>query len=284
MSTATATSPATSPAPAGPAAVRLGVTPGRVLRSEWTKFRSLRSTVVTLVVAVVLTIGLGALFAAVTAQQSDVQPAAQDGPDAIGLSLGGFMFSQLAIGVLAVLLVTGEYSTGMIRASLTAVPRRLPVLWAKLAVFSAVVFPASLVVALVAFMIGQALLDSTGQAADLGTDGAVRAIVGVALYVTVAGAIAMGLGTLMRNTAAAITTFVGLFFVVPPLTALLPQSWSEIVAPYLPSVAGGGLWDAGTTGAAGDAALSPWVGFAVLCAYAVVVLAAAAWRLVRSDA
>ncbi len=125
----------TTPAAAGPA---LKVTQGRVLRSEFTKFRSLRSTAYTLLTAVVLMVGLGAVFAAVTASQYHTfNAAARASFNPITTSLGGVMFAVVAFGVLGVLVASGEYSTGMIRASLTAVPRRLPVLWGKLAVFAA---------------------------------------------------------------------------------------------------------------------------------------------------
>jgi hypothetical protein len=263
----------------------LGVSQLRVLRSEWTKFRSLRSTIWTLTIAVVLTIGMGALFTGVSASQwSQYSPADKATFDPIGVSLGGFLFSQLALGVLAVLLITGEYATGMIRASLTAVPRRLPVLWGKLGVFAGVVFGIALVMSAVAFALGQALLHSTGVSVGLGSDGALRSVVGAALYVTVAGAVAMGLGALLRNTAAAITTFVAVFFLLPPLTSLLPSSWSSHIAPYLPSNAGGAIWGFGSGGGDGANSLGPWTGFGLLCLYAVVVIAAGAWRLHRSDA
>ncbi|MDQ1636652.1 MAG: type transport system permease protein [Frankiaceae bacterium] len=259
------------------------VTQLRVLRSEWTKFRSLRSTLITLAVAIVLTVGMGLLFAAVTNQQWDkFSPGEKATFDPIALSLGGFNFSQLALGVLGVLLITGEYSTGMIRASLTAVPRRLPVLWGKLAVFVAAVFPLALAASLAAFLGGQALLDGTGRAVDLGSPGAARSVVGAALYVTLAGLIAMGLGGLLRNTAAGISTFVGVFFVLPPLTQLLPESWSGFV-PYPPSQAGTSMWG-GSFGPPDPSQLSPGAGLAVLLAWTAASVAAAAWRLHRSDA
>jgi len=270
--------------PLSPQRGELGVTQLRVLRSEWTKFRSLRSTLYTLAAAVGLTIGMSALLTGVTASQwarySDAEKASTD---VIGLSLGGFMFSQLALAVLAVLLVTGEYSTGMIRASLTAVPRRLPVLWAKIGVFAGVVLAGALAVSAIAFLLGQLLLDSTGAAVGLDADGALRSVIGAALYVTVAGVIAMGLGALLRNTAAAITTFVAVFLLLPPLTNLLPSSWAERINPYLPPTAGGALWGMGDPDIGGGG-LSPWTGFALLCLYAVVVVAAGAWRLRRADA
>ena len=258
----------------------LGVTQGRVIRSEWTKFRSLRSSVVTLLVAGVLTIGIGALFSAVSGSRfSDMSRADQLSFNAVTTSLNGVMFAQLAIGVLGVLLISGEYSTGMIRSSLTAVPRRLPVLWGKIAVFSGVVLAAALVVTFASFFLGQSLLSSSGHNASLGDPGALRQVVGAALYVTVVGLVAMAIGSLLRNTAGGISTFVGLFFVFPPLTNLLPSSWTSHFVQYLPSNAGQALWSTGQSNA-----LSPWTGFAVLCAYAVAFIALAAWRLKRADA
>ncbi|HEY5880881.1 MAG TPA: ABC transporter permease [Nakamurella sp.] len=257
--------------------IQLRVTPGRVLLSEWTKFRSLRSTVSTLLIAVVLMIGLGAMFSAITAGQS---AGFEPGATAISTSLTGTFFAQLAVGVLGVLLITGEYSTGMIRSSLTVVPGRLPMLWGKLAVFAGAVFLTMLAAGLTSFLVGQALLGDQ-LSLSLSDPGAVRSVLGSALYLTVAGLTAIALGALLRNTAAAITTFVAVFFVIPPLTNLLPASVTDHVVQFLPSNAGAVLLD-GTFGVAHP--LTPWVGFAVMCGYAVVLVGFAAWRLRRVDA
>ena len=273
----TATFTANPRSTAAPSTTRLRVTPPRVVLSEWTKFRSLRSTVYTLLAAVVLMIGIGALFTAVTINQpGGMEP----GQTAISTSLTGTFFAQLAIGVLGVLLITGEYSTGMIRASLTVVPKRLPMLWAKLTVFAAVVFVMMLIASFVAFFVGQALLSGQGQDASLSDPNALRSVIGAALYVTVAGMTALALGALLRNTAAAITTFVAVFFVVPPLTLLLPSSLTDHFVQYLPSNAGSEL----IGGAPVVNPLGPWTGFAVMCGYAVALLGIAAWRLRRADA
>jgi ABC-2 type transport system permease protein len=270
------------PAAARPAAPVLKVTQARVLVSEFTKFRTVRSTVWTLLVAVVLMIGLSALFAAVTASQYHTfGPADRASFNPVSTSLGGMMFAVVAFGVLGVLMISGEYSTGMIRSSLTAVPRRLPVLWGKLAVFAGVIFSVSLVASFISFFLGQALLNSHQLGVSIAAPGALRSIIGAALYVTVAGMIGVALGALFRNTAAGIATFAGVFFVIPPLTGLLPASISDHLSQYLPSYAGEAVWG----GARGVTdALSPWTGFAVLCGYAVVLIAAAALRLRRVDA
>jgi ABC-2 type transport system permease protein len=273
--------------PAGPRAsvapgVTVKVTQRRVLLSEWTKFRSLRSTVWTLLVAAILMVGISALFSAVVANQYDTfspSDLAQFNP--IGTSLQGVSFAQLAIGVLGVLLVTGEYSTGMIKASLTVVPRRLPVLWAKLAIFTGAVFSMSLITSFISFFLGQSLLSSQHINVGISSPGALRSVIGAALYVTVAGMIGVALGAILRSTAAGISTFVGVFFVIPPLTELLPSSVKDNLSQYLPSNAGSVLF-----GGTHDLqnALSPWTGFGLLCVYAVVMIAIAARRLLRSDA
>src|SRR5664280_1853428 len=199
---------------------------------------------------------------------------------AISTSLTGTFFAQLAVGVLGVLLITGEYSTGMIRSSLTVVPSRLPMLWGKLAVFAVTVFLTMLAASFASFLVGPALLGDQLNA-SLSDAAALRSVLGAALYLTVAGLTAIALGALLRNTAAAITTFVAVFFLIPPLTNLLPASLTDHFVQYLPSNAGAVMLD-GTFGVAHP--LTPWTGLAVMCGYAVVLIGFAAWRLRRVDA
>lgn len=253
------------------------VTGVRVVRSELTKFRSLRSTVITLLVAVVLMIGIGAMFAAITAS---LPGGFDDGETAVSTSLSGTFFAQLAIGVLGVLLISGEYGTGSIRSSLTVVPRRLPVLWAKLTVFAAAVFGTMLIASVTAFFLGQALLREKEMDAALSDPGVLRSIVGAAMYLAVVGLIGIALGSLLRNTAAAISTVVVAFFVIAPLAMLLPASWAANFVQYLPSNAGAMLLG-GTYGVAEP--LAPWTGFAVMNLYAVLLIGFAGWRLQRHD-
>ncbi len=273
----------TPAAPARPAKVpRLKVTQARVVRSEFTKFRSLRSTLYTLLTAVALMIGIGAVFSAVTASQYHSFGAAERATfNPVTTSLNGVIFAVVAFGVLGVLTTSGEYTTGMIRSSLTAVPRRLPVLWGKLAVFAGTILGISVIASFISFFLGQALLSSHHLNVAISAPGALRSVIGAALYVTVAGMIGVALGALFRSTAAAIASFTGVFFVLPPLLGLLPASVSNHLAPYLPSNAGEVLWDGAYKV---QNALSPWTGFALLCGYAVVLIGAAAWRLRRADA
>ena len=273
----------TAPAATTPARVpTLKVTQGRVLLSEFTKFRSLRSTMWTLLAGVVLMTGLGALFSGVTASQYHTFTWAERAAfNPVTTSLNGVIFAVVAFGVLGVLLIGGEYSTGMIRSSLTAVPRRLPVLWGKLAVFAGSIFSVSLAASFISFFLGQALLSSHHLGVPITAHDALRSVIGAALYLTVAGLIGLALGALLRNTAAGIATFTAVFFVIPLLATLLPASISNHLAQYLPPNAGGAIWGGA---ALVPNALSPWTGFALLCGYAVVLIGAGAWRLRRSDA
>lgn len=249
-----------------------------VINSEWIKFRSLRSTTITLLVSMGLSIAIGAL---VTGQLGANPDRIGSTDDAASLSLVGVLFSQLSIGVLGVLSVTGEYKTGMIRSSLAAVPSRLPVLWGKAITLVAIVFPLSLIASIVSFVIGQALLSNTSLSTGIGDNHALRKIVGSALYLSVVGLIGLAVGVLLRSSAGGITLVVGILFVVPPLLNLLPASTSNDIAPYLPAAAGEGLW-AGVADL-GRSQLAPWSGFGVMCLWAAVLLFAAAIRLAKSD-
>jgi ABC-2 type transport system permease protein len=273
MSTATLTSPG---------AVRGRVTQRHVVRSEWTKLWSLRSTRWSLLAAVASMIALGILIATVQMSRwTSLTLERRASFDSIDVGVGGFHLAQLAVGVLGVLVISGEYSTGMIRSSLMAVPKRLPVLWAKLGVFSAVTFVLMLAAAFISFLGVQAIVTSHHVQHSLGDPHALRAVVGTALFLTVLGALGVGLGALIRNTAGGISAFVGLLFVLPGITALLPASTADAVSPYLPL-------NAGTTVATSTFDnphhLSTWGGFAVFCAYTVAIIAVAAVRMARRDA
>jgi ABC-2 type transport system permease protein len=257
------------------------VTQWHVLRSEWTKLWSLRSTRWSLLFAVVAMAGLGVLIAAVSmGRWSHLSPHDQATFDSIDRSLGGYHLAQLAVGVLGVLVISGEYSTGMIRSSLMAVPRRLPMLWAKITVFASVTFVLMLASAFVAFFVAQSILTEHHVNVTLGHPHALRALVGTALFMTVTGILCVALGTIIRSTAGAIATFAALLFVLPGIVDILPSDIGESISPYLPSSAGGAIAQA-----IPDAhTLSPWGGFALYCGYTIVLLALAAYLLVRRDA
>jgi ABC-2 type transport system permease protein len=266
--------------PAVPTPVRVQrVTPLRVLNSEWVKMRSLRSTALTLLAAVVTMVAAGWVFGwAANRQWTTMRPDQLAAFSAIDTTLAGYNLAQLAVGVLGVLLVTGEYATGMVRATLGAVPRRLPVLWAKATLYAAVTFALMLAAGTAAFLGGQQFLGAHGT--DLSATGAVRALVGVAGYLTLIGVFAVALGFLIRSTAGGIATLFGLLLVLPGLGLLLPASWQDHLLPYLPSNAGASFISTQAT----DGSLSPSVGLLVLLGWVAGALAGAAVILRRRDA
>lgn len=278
---ATAQSPAGLPAGWQRRVTAHPVTPLRVAHSEWIKLRSLRSSWLTLLVAVVLMAGLGLLTAAVTVSQWPRLPAASRASfDPVSTVLAGYQLAQLAVGVLGVLVVTSEYSSGMIRATLAAVPRRLPVLAAKAAVFAVVALVVMTFASLAAFAGGMAVLSARHLQVALSAPGVLRAVAGAGLYLAVVGLLGVALGALLRNTAGSVAALTGLLLVAPILAGLLGSSVQHHVGRYLPSNAGGALLAVHQQ--AGS--LAPWPGFAVLCCYALAGLAAAGFVLRRRDA
>jgi ABC-2 type transport system permease protein len=262
--------------PAPPAGEH-GSWPG-VLRSEWTKIRSVRSTYWTLAGSVLAIVGLGALFCLFYVLRfSHLGPGEFAG--AWHRSIRGVFLAQLAIGVLGILAMTGEFGTGAIRSSFAAVPQRSRVLVAKGAVFAAVTLVISMIAAFAAFFIGQAILDSKHAGATIGAPGVAQAVVGVGLYLTVLSLFALALGTILRHTAGAIASLFGILLVLPVLASALPSPWDADVAKYLPGDAGLALADLSL----GPGSLSPWIGFAVFCAWTVALLALAGWLLDRRD-
>jgi hypothetical protein len=168
----------------------------------------------------------------------------------------------------------------MIRSTLTAVPRRLPVLWAKLGVFAVAALVTSEAALAVSMLAGQAILSARHAGASLSDPGVLRAMIGAALYLTVSGLLGVALGFIIRNTAGAVTVLFGILLMLPVLGNFLPSSWAEHVTPYLPSNAGQAVFQvqkvAGT--------LAPWTGLALFAGYAALAAAIAAVTLNRRDA
>lgn len=256
---------------------RKRVNQARVIKSEWIKFWSVRSTWITLLIAVLLLVGLGLLASSLFGDGSDPGgPPGNEPTDPVSASLTGTNFAMLAFGTLGVLLMAGEYSTGMIRSSVAAVPKRLPMLWAKVAVFTAVVFTVALAGSVIVFTAGQAIIDGGASWSD---PGVARAVIGTAVVLTGSGLLGIGLGALMRSTPGAITTLFGVMFLLSGIAALLiPESWSDVVQ-YLPQNSASAFTE--VTQQSGD--LSPWAGLTVFLGYVVAVVGAAALRLKRSD-
>jgi ABC-2 type transport system permease protein len=264
-----------------PLGFRGRVTQARVILSEWTKLHSLRSTRWSLLVAVVLTIGLPALFAAVTSSHwGSMNPHERADRQPLDIALAGVNLSQLAIGVLGVLVITGEYATGMIRASFIAVPKRLPVLWAKIVVFAVVSFVLSLPAVIAAFFISQAILSKHDILQISFSDGGVaRSVIGGAVYLMLFGIFCLAMGAIVRNTAGGIAAFVGIFFVIPPLLNVFPTSWQNAINPWIPNSAGRSIFQL----THGTHSLSPAGGLAIFLLYIAAAVAIAAVLLVRRD-
>ncbi|MGI5427104.1 ABC transporter permease [Streptomyces sp. CA-179760] len=275
----------TSLAPAPARTAKYRVTGLRVLRSEWAKFWSLRSSWITLGVAVVLLIALGAIASATYSPGV----AAGGGPpggqgsgtqDAVSLALLGVTFASLAVGVLGVLLSAGEYTTGMIRSTLTAVPRRLPVLWSKAAVIGPIALVLTTIGALAAFQLGTLGLDGEKIALSLSDDGVLRSLAGAGLYLGLVAVAGVALGVLLRSSAGAIAVLVGVLLILPGLASLLPDSLYDTINPYLPSNAGSAMYALHES----SGALSPGAGVAVFAGWVALSLAGAAFRLRGTDA
>jgi len=257
---------------------------GGLLRSEWTKIRSVRSTLWALLLLVVLTLGFTTLFTALTISQWDKSDASEQRAilaDPTSTILGaGFQLSQLAVCVLGVLVIAGEYASGTIRASLLAVPRRTPMLAMKALVFGVLAFVVGELAAIPSFFIGAAILHKR-VAVSIGDPGVLRAVIGAGLYLSVLGVFAIAIGALVRHTAGGITGIIGFVLVLAPLAQLLPGSVGKHVHAYLPSEAGHLIASARQ---GKNDLLSPWQGFGVFCIWTAVLLIAAGYLLKRRDA
>jgi ABC-2 type transport system permease protein len=271
----------TAVTPAGPPWLGFG----RLLRAEWTKIRSVPSTVWSLLTFVVVAVGFSTLIAAVIAHDWNApgnhpnHARLVTDPTAVifgaGLGLG-----QLAICVLGVIVITSEYTSGTIRASLLAVPIRIPMLTAKAVVFAAIDFVVSAITVFAVFFITTAILRSH-VSITLSQPGVTRAVIGAILYLTVLGLFALAIGGLIRHTAGAIAIVIATVIVVPPLVSLIPGTIANHIHGYLPTVAGELV--AQTSQQSGDV-LSGWQGFGVFCLWTAVLLVACGWLLVRRDA
>ena len=254
-----------------------------VIRSEWLKFWSLRSSIYSVVISVVGMIGLDCLFAYATVSRvaaRNLSPAELAHFHAADTAMRGYLLVQLVVGVLGVLVVSGEYGTGMIRSSLAAAPKRLPVFWGKAITLSVIVFVTTTISSFIAYFAVQPILDTQGLGYALTSPGVLRAVFGVGLYATGIGLLGVGLGWILRHTAGAIATLFGLILILPTVGELLPDSWQPHILPYLPSNAGEQLASANPD----PTGLAPWTGFGVLCVWIAVVVVAGALLLRRRDA
>lgn len=252
-----------------------------VVRSEWTKVRSVRSTLWTLLLTFLLTVGLSALICWGTeSQYNKIPPGQRAQIDPASTSLSGLVFGQLAMAVLGVLFISSEYSTGGIRTTLTAVPQRLRVLTAKAIVLAVTAFVVGTITSFVSFYVGQAFFARIGLESHLSDPGVMRAVIGGGLYLLASAMFGFALGALLRHSAGAITVAVALLLVVPPLTQLLPGDWGSWISRYFTSNAGQQI----TALVQQDNALSPWAGYAVFTLWWVMILVVAGVLMSRRDA
>jgi ABC-2 type transport system permease protein len=256
-----------------------------LLAAEWTKIRSVRSTVWSLLAFVIVAIGFSALIALVI---SNTWNSPGNHPNHVRLLTdptavlfgAGLGLGQLAIAVLGVIVISSEYSTGAIRASLLAVPRRIPMLAAKMIVFGLLDLVVSAITVFVVFFLTTAILRSH-VSITLSQPGITGACVGGILYLTVLGLFALAVGGLIRHTAGAVATVIALILVVPPLISLIPGTIANHIHGYLPTVAGELVAQSSQQSAD---VLSPWQGFGVFCLWTVVLMIACGWLLTHRDA
>ena len=248
--------PASTPAPAR-SRDGSGLNFGRVLHSEWIKVTTVPSTVILLAITLVVMVGLAALFAwqlivslqfmadsppEMQAQMGGIQELRDTALSTPGI---GYIFGQLLIASLAVVLIASEWGTGMIRSTMVAVPKRIPALLAKNLVIALVAFVIGAGAALISYFVIQPILASEDLGFALTDDGVAQTILGTGIYLALTAVISMAIGTLLRNTAGGVVTAIGLFFVLPVIVVNLIQGladWIPEVARFLPSNAGDRLF------------------------------------------
>lgn len=265
-----------------PTLERIGrVTFPRVLVSEWTKFRSVRSTAWSLGAGILLTIAFPLIFAfVISSHWGHMAPQERANHSPLEVALAGVNVAQLAIAVLGVLVITAEYSTGSIRSTLTAVPKRLPVLWAKLLDYAVVSIAVMVPAVLISFFATQAILGRHDiLQVSFTHPGVARCVLMGAVYVMLVGIFALALGAIVRNTAGGIALFAGIFFVLPPLMFTLPQSWNNAISQYLPSNAGRQIFSLDHA----SHTLTPVAGGLVFAGYCAAAIVIAAVLLRRRD-
>ncbi len=277
MTTITPTLARTKPQPKGRYSM------GDLMRSEWTKLESVRSTKWTLGLTILVGLGVSAIAAAETTSHWNSPGSNHFGFDPTSLSLTGVFIAQLIIGVLGVMVMSAEYTTGTIRATFSAAPRRTEVLVAKSIVFGSVALVVAMVTSFLSFFLGQALLTAPAIHATLSTPNALREIVGTGLYLGLVGLFAMALATIIRHTAGSISAFVGILLVLPNVLRALPNSMYNAIIKFMPSHIGNAVLQTGP-GSNNPNSFSPWVGLLIMLAYTLALLVIGAVLMQRRDA
>jgi ABC-2 type transport system permease protein len=249
-----------------------------VVRSEWTKLRTVRSTYWTAIAAVVATIGVAVLGASQFVHNFD--PRNLEGFDAANFVLQGLYVAQIALGALGVLTITGEYATGMIRTTLTAVPQRRVVVALKGLVYLCATLAIGEIVSFTTFGIGQAILHQKHAGVSLSDPDVLRVVIGGGLYLASVGLLGFALGTLVRRTAGALASFFGVLFLPSALIDLLPSSWRADAIKFAPANAGTQILNTHRV----QDMLGPWQGLGMLTLYGFALLLGALYLLGRRDA
>jgi len=257
------------------------VTIQSVVRSEWLKFRSVRSSIMGVVVTFTLTLGIGALVTiALRSHWPHESPLDRLTFDPVSTSLVGVLFAQFAVGVVGVLFITSEYSSGSIRTTLSAVPRRGQLVAGKLVVLIAAMFVVAEVASFATFLLGQAIFSGVVPTASLANASVVRAVILAGVYLTLLSVLGFSLGLLLRQSAACISLFTSLLLIIPIIVIFLPQSWQNDIARFEPSQLGSAMTSITTP--AHD--FGAWASLATLTIYVAVVTVAGVVWLCRRDA
>lgn len=254
----------------------------RTVSAEWTKLRTVRSTAWTLAALVVVSVGLTALVNMLAAPELAQSMAAGEPAEPVGaFTTWGLSFGQLAALVLGVLVGSAEYTSGLIRATLAAAPRRLRVLGAKALVLAGVMVVLGTATTFASYLAGNYFLNQEGIGLALSDDGVLRTVFGGGLYLAMLALFGLALGLLMRHTAGAVTVALGLIFVAGNLVMLIPGTLGEWLTKLMPGNAGSTVANVESFN---PNLLDPWVGYAVFSAETLVLLAVAGWLFARRDA
>jgi len=250
------------------------------VRMEWLKLRSVRSTAWILLVFAASMIGIAILVLS-HENWATMSPSDRASFDPTNVGFAGLALGQLAFGVLGVLIITSEFSSGMIRATFAAVPRRPLLFAAKAGVLGGVALAAGEVLAFASFALGEAVLKAPAPHASLGQPGVLRAVLMAGAYPALIALIGLGFGAMIRHTAGAISAVVGVLFVLPLILVPLGTSLQNSAGKFLPMI----IAENSITAVKPDAGnLAPGLGFGLLCLYALAALAAGGWLLTRRDA
>ncbi|WP_159603847.1 ABC-2 transporter permease [Agromyces humi] len=280
-------------APTRPGSMRTdpttGLTFGGVLRSEWIKLRSLRSTIWSYGLVVAISLGMALLMSLSMVNGMNGGPDAASAPAAqqaglvVDASVFGVYFGQLVAAVLGVLVISGEYSTGMIRSTLTAVPRRLPALAAKAVILGAATFVVGAIATFSAFAVSSVVFAGIDVTANLLDPAVFLPLLGGALYLSLVSLFALGVGTILRSSAGGIAAVLGILLLLPTVLQMIPADWAQDLVPYLVSIAGMNTFTSTTAEASADG-FGVWLNLAIVLGWVAAAGVGAAATLTKRDA